>query len=519
MLIAILGREPHLSLAELTSLFGQNVSPFSSHTALLLTDAVDINRLGGTIKLARAVKQLETDRWQEIADYLLHHPKLIPTPEGKPRHSTSDKRGKLTLGLSVYGTNVTSRQVQSLALSLKKQLRQQQRSVRIVPNQQAALNAAQVIHNKLTTKGLELMVVCGHGQTALGITTQVQDIEAYTARDHGRPQRDPRTGMLPPKLAQIMLNLAIGQIQQGSAFRVQRVEKKKPNPEQGNGSLETTRRSHLSEPQNTQPTWRDKMPDDDIDESRTSDLDARQGDNDREVTRRSHLSEAPGASEARTDMYKEVHRGSTGASNDAIRQKSQRVASSAGEQAETLRLTVLDAFCGVGTVLQEALLMGHDVIGSDISPRMVKFTDQNLEWLREYYPIEQKIYTTTADATDHQWSGQQIDAVATEIDLGTPLRRQPDSDQLKQLESQASRLLLDVLANLAPQLKLNTPLCLAVPYWHTRNQDHSILTRSVVDRISDLGYNLESILAEAGPLRYRRASQFTGRELLILTRK
>jgi tRNA G10 N-methylase Trm11 len=42
----------------------------------------------------------------------------------------------------------------------------------------------------------------------LAQTIFVQDIEAYAARDQARPARDARVGMLPPKLAQIMINLA-----------------------------------------------------------------------------------------------------------------------------------------------------------------------------------------------------------------------------------------------------------------------------------------------------------------------
>jgi tRNA G10 N-methylase Trm11 len=41
-----------------------------------------------------------------------------------------------------------------------------------------------------------------------GKTTAVQNITSYTYRDRGRPKRDARVGMLPPKLAQIIVNLA-----------------------------------------------------------------------------------------------------------------------------------------------------------------------------------------------------------------------------------------------------------------------------------------------------------------------
>ena len=38
----------------------------------------------------------------------------------------------------------------------------------------------------------------------------VQNISAYAMRDQKRPKRDAFVGMLPPKLAQIMINLALG---------------------------------------------------------------------------------------------------------------------------------------------------------------------------------------------------------------------------------------------------------------------------------------------------------------------
>jgi tRNA G10 N-methylase Trm11 len=41
---------------------------------------------------------------------------------------------------------------------------------------------------------------------------KVQDIESYTKRDRYRPKRDPRVGMLPPKLAQVIINLAVGKL-------------------------------------------------------------------------------------------------------------------------------------------------------------------------------------------------------------------------------------------------------------------------------------------------------------------
>ncbi len=46
---------------------------------------------------------------------------------------------------------------------------------------------------------------------------------------------------------------------------------------------------------------------------------------------------------------------------------------------------LLDPFCGVGTILQEALLEKAMVVGMDVNPWCVKAATENLEWLvREY---------------------------------------------------------------------------------------------------------------------------------------
>jgi tRNA (guanine10-N2)-dimethyltransferase len=97
-------------------------------------------------------------------------------------------------------------------LNIKKAIQKNSgRSVRLVPNKGAELNTAQVIHNKLTTpNGWELVFVRSGEKTLVAQTVSVQDIDSYSERDFGRPKRDARVGMLPPKLAQLLINLATG---------------------------------------------------------------------------------------------------------------------------------------------------------------------------------------------------------------------------------------------------------------------------------------------------------------------
>jgi tRNA G10 N-methylase Trm11 len=44
----------------------------------------------------------------------------------------------------------------------------------------------------------------------IGLTSHVQDATSWSERDFDKPFRDAKTGMLPPKLARMMLNMALG---------------------------------------------------------------------------------------------------------------------------------------------------------------------------------------------------------------------------------------------------------------------------------------------------------------------
>ena len=49
---------------------------------------------------------------------------------------------------------------------------------------------------------------------------------------------------------------------------------------------------------------------------------------------------------------------------------------------------ILDTFCGSGTILQEALIMGYlNLIGFDSSPKAIKDSQANLEWLADKYDL------------------------------------------------------------------------------------------------------------------------------------
>lgn len=391
----IFGRQPKLGLAELESLFGADaVEPIGHVAAIVHKDPATINfsALGGTIKFGKLLTVLDTTRWGDVEQFLF---KAIPD------HARSLEHGKLRLGLSAYELHVTPKNLMVTGLKIKKALKADGRSARLVPNTMPMLNSAQVLHNHLTGPlGWELLFVRHKDKTYVGQSIAVQDIEAYGARDHGRPMRDAKVGMLPPKLAQIIINLA--------------------KPKDG--------------------------------------------------------------------------------------------------------ATVLDPFCGTGVVLQEALLMGHDVYGTDLEPRMIAYSQANLDWLQQTRYFQHvcgpdkrhgSIKLDEGNACERHW--EKFDTIACETYLGRPFSALPKPEVLREVMQDVDTIHKKFLKNVATQTKPGFRMCIAVPAWHDGGKFWHL---STLDHLEELGYT-RSVFAHAGAedLIYHREGQIVGRELVVITRK
>jgi tRNA (guanine10-N2)-dimethyltransferase len=409
--VMILGRQSKLGLAELESIYGADkLQPIGEQAVIVDVDPclLAFDRLGGSTKFCKLLTTLDTINWDQIEKFLI---------QVSPGHSERMEPGKLLLGLSIIGLDVSPKRMEATGLTLKKVIKKTGRPVRLVPNKAPELNAAQIIHNKLTgPNGWELVFIRDGQKTVVAQTIKVQDIESYTTRDRERPKRDTKVGMLPPKLAQILINLGAGNI-----------------PE------ETLQ----------------------------------------------NICDIPADLEIPLPL---------------------------------LEQTVLDPFCGTGVLLQEAALMGYHAYGTDLEPRMVEYSQKNLEWLAENFKLAPACCRVEAgDATTYEWK-QPIDFVAAETYLGRPFTSKPSSEILAQTVSDTNLILKKFLQNIHGQLKPGTRLALAVPAWQTRPNEFKKLP--LIDQISELGYNRVKF-EHAGDeeLIYYRPDQVTARQLLVITRK
>jgi tRNA (guanine10-N2)-dimethyltransferase len=214
MYIAILGRQPEISLAELESLFGDKVAYISKHCASVDSeDDIDIDKLGGSLKIGHVIDRITASSWKDIDHYLINN----------YSQQLEDFTSKLTLGFSVYDLTVEPNEMLRTESQIKNNLKKLKLSVRLVPQLTSSLNTATSFHNGLgTKKNKKEVLIAGKFGKKDGIIiaecSGVQNIKQLTIRDRFRPKRDSFVGMLPPKLALIMVNLAMPSRNQGTVL-------------------------------------------------------------------------------------------------------------------------------------------------------------------------------------------------------------------------------------------------------------------------------------------------------------
>lgn len=363
-----LGNHPELSRAEIEHVFDFTVHDvqFTGSRKWMMIESTQpldaealIHRLGGTISIAEAVTKVG-DPIFTIANYL--------------DEEVTDK-----IFFSLHTNNP-----KKLAISIKKELKARGRSVRYIE----AGNTATILHNNLVKRKGDLTII---GDT-LFVTRAIQPIEAFGERDYGRPERDSKSGMVPPKLAQILINLS-------------------------------------------------------------------------------------------------------GTKQDDV---------------------LLDPFCGSGTILMEAALMGYTrIIGSDSSVKAVKDTRKNLEWLAK---DQQKITMKQCDnialherdvrglTTD--FLGTKIDAIVTEPFMGKPKKGNERRDAVRAEARELAELYINAFAVFKQILSPSGVVVCVIPQF---NHDGEWLYVPCLEQIKKHGFTMSNLTEHTPSILYHRAGQHVGR--------
>ena len=88
----------------------------------------------------------------------------------------------------------------------------------------------------------------------------------------------------------------------------------------------------------------------------------------------------------------------------------------------------------------------------------------------------------------------------------------PSEIKLKEQKQECSAIILGFLKNLAKQIKLGTPVVIAIPAWLRENGNYERL--DILDLITEMGYNVNNKSREG--LLYCREDQIVARDIIIL---
>lgn len=130
----------------------------------------------------------------------------------------------------------------------------------------------------------------------------------------------------------------------------------------------------------------------------------------------------------------------------------------------------LDPFCGVGTLLQEALLAKAKVIGADVNRWCVEAARRNLTWIEHEYGLQDADFTVIqGDARNlTQKIRDEVDCIATEPDLGPALREVPTGPYAQEIIENLTPLFNDFVTDSCGVLRNDGFLVVVTPYIRTR---------------------------------------------------
>ena len=190
-----LGSTPQLSFAELVAVVGSEPKHLTeTFVSLELDDEKSptdfIDQLGGTVKIYQELQVFSHDESPEILQ------KAVVTVL-----TDAAAGNKISFSLSEIGRDHLEHISET---EIKNELRQAGIPSRYIEAPHGGLSAAVLLHRKNL---LEMSILQTSDSVHLLKSVSVQNIDAWTIRDRGKPYADRKKGMLPPKVARMMLNI------------------------------------------------------------------------------------------------------------------------------------------------------------------------------------------------------------------------------------------------------------------------------------------------------------------------
>ncbi len=180
-----LGREYKLSVAEIFEVFPNGKTLYLSKEFLII-DNLDKNE----------VLEKANNLWWTI--------KIVEILDSSIVEESKWNEWKFKYWLSIFWEK---KNLKSILVLIKKDLKELGISSRFINKDFTNLSSAQILWEKLLKSKTDFNYIYTKNNVFFWKTIWVQDISNYSKRDYEK-DRDMKTGMLPPKLCQIMINLA-----------------------------------------------------------------------------------------------------------------------------------------------------------------------------------------------------------------------------------------------------------------------------------------------------------------------
>lgn len=165
--------------------------------------------------------------------------------------------------------------------------------------------------------------------------------------------------------------------------------------------------------------------------------------------------------------------------------------------------TLFDPFCGVGGIMQEALLQRINAIGSDIDGKAIKGAKENMKWFGFNNNDFQLIHSDSTKVNI-----PEVTAIATEPDLGDVLKKMPTKENASKTLKDFEKLMIGVINNAKD--KVTGRIVFTSPYIRIGKKRLSCNIENICERT---GYSLIG-----NPVPEFRENQVVGRMIYILNK-
>jgi len=179
---------------------------------------------------------------------------------------------------------------------------------------------------------------------------------------------------------------------------------------------------------------------------------------------------------------------------------------------------LLDPFCGIGTILQEAMLMNIFPIGLDKDPECIKGAETNLNWIKQKYDLQVDFKLIQGDATklSHYLEKESIDCIATEPYLGPPLKSKPKKHEAEKMLEELEKLYIKFLTEATKVLKPKGKMSLVLPNFFTNEGEE--VKMDIEQMAKETGLKVLELVGGKMSIVDADEKQMTRREIVLLER-